>query len=90
MNNKYSVTLYGTAKAGFTYLLALDGGGLVPTYGHGSDYGVSGCGRGPTVGTIDEAVAKALHFVTEGAEVCVHAPGSGRVIRRGRKTVVLA
>lgn len=78
---RFSVTLYGTRKVGFTFLLS-NGAGLVATNGPGSDYKVSSS-RGQVVASIDEAVRCALQFVPAGAEVAVHAPGSGRVIRRG-------
>lgn len=77
----YSITLYGTKKVGFTYLLGRDGAGLVPTSGPGSDYGVKNADRGTTVPTIDAAVEAALTFLPAGAKVKVHAPGTGRVLR---------
>ena len=78
---RFSVTLYGTRKVGFTFLLS-NGAGLVATSGPGSDYKVPGS-RGQVVASIDEAVRCALRFVPGGVEIMVHAPGSGRVIRHG-------
>lgn len=83
-NNKYSVCLYGTSACGFTYLLGVEGGGLVATSGPGSDFGVKDAGRGKTVETVAEAITAALKFVPAGSPVCVHAP-SGAVLAKGEK-----
>lgn len=79
---QFSITLYGTATVGFTYLLGMESG-LAATSGPGSDYGVKGAERGKPLSTIAETIAAALKFVPEGCHVCVHAPGTGRVIRIG-------
>ena len=82
---RLSVTLYGTSVVGFTYLLGIDGAGLAATSGRGSDYGVKNADRGEPCQTMGEAIDAAMQFVPEGAAVCVHAPGTGAVIRRGTK-----
>lgn len=71
---RFSITLYGTRKVGFTYLLSNDSG-LVETHGPGSDRGVP-C-------SLKVAIRNALCFVPVGSEVMVHASGSGKVLHYG-------
>ncbi len=67
---RFTICVYGRKASGFSYLLGICGGGLAPTSGAGSDFGL--CDRtSQLLASAADVVRAALAFVPAGSLVQV-------------------